>query len=352
MSRRDVAALDSPQYVPTHEARLSTAAMMTEPVALAPGARVALVAPSGPLKGAEDVERAMATVQSLGWEPVVATNALHRAGYFAGDDSTRAEALNSAIASADVDGIWCLRGGYGAMRLLGMLDVSPLKTRAKPLIGYSDITALHAAWHRAGVISYHGPVARAALTPFSRESLQRAVALRSDSAGSADAATVVREGRAHGRLAGGNLALVAALCGTAWAINFRDAIAVLEDVGESIYRVDRMFTQLRLAGALDGCKAIVFGHCTNCPEGEDEGSRTLHDVVQENAAALGIPALLGVPLGHIDDQWTLPLGAQAVLDTRSKSVQVQRHAEQRHADQRQRSSTTEPDVTTASSHYK
>ena len=302
---------------------------MIEPTALAPGARVALVAPSGPLSGAADVERAIATVQSLGWEAGVATNALERTGYFAGDDLTRAEALNGAIANTDIDGIWCLRGGYGAMRLLGMLDVSPLKTYAKPLIGYSDITALHSAWQRAGVISYHGPVARAVLSPFSRESLQRAVAMRSDSAGAADNAVTLREGRTHGRLAGGNLALVASLCGTAWAINFRDAIAVLEDVNEPIYRIDRMLIQLRLAGAFDGCKGIVFGHCTDCPEASDEGSRTLHDILQETADALAIPALLGVPLGHIDDQWTLPLGAQAVLDTRSKSLQVQRHAEQR-----------------------
>lgn len=299
---------------------------LVEPDALAPGARIALVAPSGPLRGQEDVDRAIATVQSLGWEPVVAPNALERTGYFAGDDASRAAALNAAIASPNVDGIWCLRGGYGAMRILGMLDVSPLRVRPKPLIGFSDITALHSAWQRAGVISYHGPVARGVLTPFSRESLQRAVAIRGDSAGSCPNAITLREGRAHGRIAGGNLALVAALCGTPWAINFRDAIAVLEDVNESIYRVDRMLMQLRLSGALDGCRGIVFGECTNCPEASDDGARTLQDVVQETADALGVPALIGVPLGHIDDQWTLPLGAQAVLDSRNKSLQVQRLA--------------------------
>lgn len=299
---------------------------LVEPDALAPGARVALVAPSGPLRGQEDVDRAKATVRSLGWEPVVAPNALERTGYFAGDDAVRAAALNAAIASPNVDAIWCLRGGYGAMRLLGMLDVSPLRVRPKALIGFSDITALHAAWQRAGVISYHGPVARGELTDFSRESLRRAVAVRGDSAGAAADAITLREGRAHGRLAGGNLALVAALCGTPWAINFRDAIAVFEDVNESIYRVDRMMIQLRLSGALDGCRGIVFGKCTNCPEASDDGSRTLQDVVQETADAIGVPALLGVPLGHIDDQWTLPLGAQAVLDSRNKSLQVQRLA--------------------------
>lgn len=299
---------------------------MVEPDALAPGARVALVAPSGPLRGQADIDRAVATVQSLGWEAVVAPNALARTGYFAGDDAARAAALNAAIASPNVDGIWCLRGGYGAMRLLGMLDVSPLRVRPKPLIGFSDITALHSAWHRAGVISYHGPVARGEFTSFARESLQSAVALRGDSAGSAPDAITLREGRAHGRLAGGNLALVAALCGTPWAINFRDAIAVFEDVNESVYRIDRMLVQLRLAGALDGCKGIVFGHCTNCPEAADDGSRTVQEVVQETADALGVPALLGIPIGHIDNQWTLPLGALAVLDSRNKSLQVQRLA--------------------------
>lgn len=299
---------------------------LIEPNALAPGARVALVAPSGPLRGAEDVERAKANVRALGWEPVVAPNALQRTGYFAGDDATRAAAMNAAIASPNVDGIWCLRGGYGATRLLGLLDVSPLRVRPKPLIGFSDITALHSAWQRAGVISYHGPVARGELTSFSRESLHRAVAMRSDSAGSAAEAITLREGRAHGRIAGGNLALVASLCGTPWAISFRDAIAVFEDVNESVYRVDRMLIQLRLSGTLDGCKGIVFGHCTNCSEAADDGARTLQEVVQETADALGVPALLGVPLGHIDDQWTLPMGVQAVLDSRNKSLQMQRLA--------------------------
>lgn len=296
-----------------------------EPLPLAAGARVALVAPSGPLRGAVDVERAVATAESLGWQPVVSDGVLQKHDYFAGDDAWRAADLNAAIANPDIDGIWCLRGGYGAMRLLGMLDVSPLLSRPKALIGYSDITALHSAWQRAGVISYHGPVARAELTPFSRESLQRAVILRGDSAGAAPDAVALREGRVTGRIAGGNLALVAALCGTAWAIDFRDAIVVLEDINEPIFRVDRMLTQLRLAGALDGCRGLVFGHCTDCPEAAEEGERSLRAVVLETADALSVPALLGVPLGHISDQWTLPLGAAAVLDTRTKSLQVQRH---------------------------
>ncbi|MDQ6611411.1 MAG: LD-carboxypeptidase [Gemmatimonadota bacterium] len=299
----------------------------TEPLPLPAGSRVALIAPSGPLKDETDVAHAVETAQSLGWTPVVSPNVLQRTGYFAGDDDARASDLNAAIADTEIDGIWCLRGGYGAMRLLNRIDVSPLHTRPKPLIGYSDITALHSAWHRAGIISYHGPVARAELTPFSRESLQRAVILRGDSAGSAPDAETLREGRATGRLAGGNLALVAALSASAWRVDFRDAIAVFEDVNEPIFRIDRMLMQLRLAGALDGCRGLVFGHCTEIPVlPVDEGVRTLRDVIQETGDALGVPTLLGVPLGHIADQWTLPLGAAALLDARTKTLQVQRHA--------------------------
>ena len=299
---------------------------LAEPLPLGAGARVALIAPSGPLRGEADVAHAVASVESLGWRPVVFPNVLQRAAYLAGDDEMRAADLNAAIADPEIDGIWCLRGGYGAMRLLNRIDVSPLRARPKALIGYSDITALHSAWHRAGVMSYHGPVARAELTPFSRESLQRAVILRGDSAGTASDAETLREGRATGRLAGGNLALVAALSASAWRVDFRDAIVVLEDVNEPMYRIDRMMVQLRLAGAFDGCRALVFGHCTDVPKSAEETDRTLRDIVQETGDALGVPTILGVPLGHIDDQWTLPLGAAAVLDTRTKTLQVQRHA--------------------------
>ena len=125
---------------------------------------------------------------------------------------------------------------------------------------------------------------------------------------------MLREGTATGRLVGGNLALAAALCGTRWALDFRDAIVVLEDINEPAYRVDRMLTQLRQSGMLDGCAGFAFGHFTNCDPQADIGARSLESVVRECADALAVPAIVGIPLGHIDDQWTLPLGAVATLD--------------------------------------
>ncbi len=294
---------------------MATAALLAPP-ALAPGARVALVAPAGPLSAA-DLERAASNARARGGEPRVGAHALARADYFAGGDAERLADLNAALRDPDVDGVWCLRGGYGAMRLLDGVDYEALARRPRALVGYSDVTALHlaAAARVPGLVTFHGPTARGALTPFSRRSFERAVgAARGDPCGAAPDARVLRPGRAAGRLAGGNLALVAALAGTPYAPRFDGAVVLLEDVNEAVYRVDRMLRQLLLAGAFAGCRALVFGHCTACPESADaDGRRTLDAVVAEAAAALGVPAAAGVPVGHIDDQWTLPLGAWAEL---------------------------------------
>src|SRR4029079_16357718 len=133
-------------------------------------------------------------------------------------------------------------------------------------------------------------------------------------------ARVLRGGSAQGVLAGGNLEVLSALAGTSYAPRLNDTILVLEDIDEAVYRVDRMLRQLLLAGLLDGVRAIVFGACTNCPEASDDGARRLDDVVGELADLIGVPAIVGAPVGHIDDQWTLPLGAPAALDTAHRTL--------------------------------
>ena len=292
------------------------------PPPLAVGARVAMISPSGPLQGPHELERAVATAESLGWEVEVGQHALRRTGYFAGDDAQRGDDLLAAVHDDRIDGIWCLRGGYGAARLLPRLSVELLQRFPKALLGYSDITALHAAWQHAGLVSYHGPTARAPLSDFSRDSLVRALQAGTDSCGVAPDARIVRGGRVTGRLVGGNLALVSSLCGTPWAVDCRDAIVVLEDVGEATYRLDRMLTQLRLAGALDGCVGVAFGHCTDCPDTTEDGTRTVEAIVTELADALQVPTLHGIPVGHISDQWTVPFGAMATLDADARTLSV------------------------------
>jgi len=287
------------------------------------GSRVALVAPSGIIPDPAHVTKAEDNVRSLGWIPVTGRNVSRVHGYLAGTDDERIEDLNNAIRDDSIDAIWCIRGGYGAMRLLRDIDYSTLKSNPRPFIGFSDITAFHAAiWKECGIVSFHGPTARGDLTDFSRDSLIRAVVDQTSSCGIAPDARVLTSGKARGRLAGGNLALIASLMGTPWSVDFDGAILVLEDIDEAIYRVDRMMRQLVLAGALSRCVAIVAGDFRPPANETNEQNRFLDEVLGEAAEEAGIPCIAGAPFGHIQDQWTIPLGAIAELDTDSKSLEI------------------------------
>jgi muramoyltetrapeptide carboxypeptidase len=290
---------------------------------LSKGSRVALVAPSGTLPNKSQVKQAAANAKSLGWIPVAGANINATHGYLAGTDEERLADLNAAIRDDSIDAIWCVRGGYGAMRLLGEIDYAGLRDNPRPLIGFSDITALHAAIHReCGINSFHGPTARGKLSEFSRKSLIAAVTNHEDSCGIAANGRLIREGKARGRLAGGNLALITALQGTPYSVDFDGAILVIEDIGEAVYRIDRMLRQLLLGGALHQCVAIVAGDF-KAPAGDKTfDPRAVDDLLAEAADIAGIPCLAGAPFGHIADQWTIPIGAMAELDTSDRSLRV------------------------------
>lgn len=293
---------------------------------LAPGARIALVAPAGPIRE-RDLERAIANTRAFGWEPVTGAHVLARYSYFAARDAERLADLNAALRDDSIDAVWCIRGGYGVMRILEGIDFDALRRRPRVVMGYSDITALHAGVNRcAEMISYHSPVAREDITPFTRDSFVRAVIGSADSCGVATGARTIRGGTARGRLAGGNLSLIAALAGTPFLPDLAGAILVLEDVNEALYRVDRMLVQLHLAGALRELAGIAVGHCTGCdadetPEDSRE-TRTLDHVLREFADALSIPCIAGIPLGHVGNHWTIPLGATATLDADALTLTV------------------------------
>lgn len=290
------------------------------------GARVALVAPAGVIRRAEDVNRALENVASFGWTPVLGSNVRSQLGYLAGTDAARLHDINAAFASDDVDAIWCIRGGYGTMHLIASVDYESLRRRPRPVIGFSDITALHSAIHRqCGIVTFHGPTARSRLTEFSRASLTRALVEQSDPCGVVPEGRVLSAGKARGRLVGGNLALVTALLGTPYAPDFDGAILLIEDIGEAVYRIDRMLHQLILAGALQRCTGIVAGNLRPPRDEGTSGNRTLDEVLTEAAAVAGIPCLAGAPFGHIADQWTIPLGALAELDTDALTLRVARN---------------------------
>ena len=290
-----------------------------------------MVAPSAAPNEPERIRFAIDTVESLGFKVKPGAHLYDRDGYLAGSDAARAADLNEMFADDGVDAIWCVRGGYGASRILPALDYALMQRKPKALIGYSDITALHVAIHRhAGLVTFHGPVAFRAFTPYSLGELKRVLWTGETpvrlggpppferAEGRVDwenrVATLV-PGTARGRLLGGNLCLMSHLCGTPYFPDLRGAILFLEDVEEAYYRIDRMLTQLWLSGALAGVAGVAFGKFTNCNSSPFFlQNRPLDDILAERCRALGVPAVSGIMVGHIEDQTTLPLGCLAELD--------------------------------------
>jgi muramoyltetrapeptide carboxypeptidase len=290
-----------------------------------------MVAPSAAPNEPERIRFAIDTVESLGFKVKPGAHLYDRDGYLAGADAARAADLNAMFADDGIDAIWCVRGGYGASRILPALDYALMRQKPKALIGYSDITALHMAIHRhAGLVTFHGPVAFRAFTPYSLGELKRVLWTGETpvrlggpppferTEGRVDwenrVATLV-PGKARGRLLGGNLCLMSHLCGTPYFPDLRGAILFLEDVEEAYYRIDRMLTQLWLSGALAGVAGVAFGKFTGCdPSAFFLQNRPLEDILAERCRALGVPAVSGIMVGHVEDQTTLPVGCLAELD--------------------------------------
>jgi muramoyltetrapeptide carboxypeptidase len=290
------------------------------PPPLRPGDAVRVIAPSSPFDPVA-LEKGVEVLSGrLGLRPRMRPDMVSRRAYLAGEDARRAEEWREAVADPEARAIFCARGGYGAMRILPAVDPAPLLARPKAVVGFSDITALHAVLNRAGVATVHGPV----VTQLGRapdDALRHLEALLFGGAPRAGAweipapgaglvaARTIRPGRASGPLLGGTLTLLAHLAGTPFAPRLEGAILLLEEVGEKPYRVDRCLTQLRLAGALDGVAAVAVGQLTSC---DDDGVLAA-DVVREAVLALGVPAVEGVPAGHEDANFAIPLGARATL---------------------------------------
>jgi muramoyltetrapeptide carboxypeptidase len=290
------------------------------PPPLRRGDAVRVIAPSSPFDPAVFEKGVAVLADRLGLRPRMRADLVARRAYLAGDDARRAEEWREAVADPEARAIFCARGGYGAMRILPAVDPAPLLERPKTLVGFSDVTALHAVLNRAGLATVHGPV----VTQLGRapddavRHLEAVLFGGAPAAGPWDlpapgaglvAARTIRPGRVSGPLLGGTLALLAHLAGTPFAPRLDGAILLLEEVGEKPYRVDRCLTQLRLAGALDDLAGLAVGHLTGC----DDGGVLAGDIVREAALALGIPAVEGLPVGHEDANFAVPLGARATL---------------------------------------
>lgn len=284
------------------------------------GDTAAIVSPSGPpdavllRRGVERLE------QGLGLKVVVGARVLDRQelGYLAGSDAARAADLQAAWCDPAVSAVFCSRGGYGAARLLGLLDWDAMRAAGpKVLVGSSDITALHHVLAaELGVPTLHGPMPACvtiadeqAPEPRSFEHLRAALFA---TAPPVTGDRVLVAGRAEGVLAGGNLSLLASMCGTRYQPSFAGKIVLLEDIGEQPYRIDRMLTQLLQAGAFDGVRGVALGSWVGCGDP--------YPVLRDRLAPLGVPIVAGLPVGHGSPQLSVWLGALGVIDTESCSL--------------------------------
>ena len=289
---------------------------------LRPGDRIAVVAPAGPVPLA-DLERGLDALRRRGYDPAPGRHLRDRDAFLAGRDEARASDLNAAIRDRTVRLVWCARGGYGTPRLLDRVDVGALRRDPKPLIGYSDETALQEIWRRAGAPILYGPHvvelgdrrahdARSLWAALAGEAIEVPIAR----------GKVVREGRAEGPLLGGCLSLLVGLLGTPYEPQVDGAILFWEDVNEQPFRIDRMLTHLKNAGWLRRLAGMVVGRLHGCEANDPRLHRSIAAILADRLEGTHIPVAYGLPAGHTPGKWTLPLGTTARLDTRAGRLRI------------------------------
>jgi len=301
-----------------------------KPYRLSQGDTVGLVTPASAAFEPTTIREGIETIQSLGFKAKTGKHIDAKWGYLAGSDADRVADLHQMFEDDEVKAIIALRGGYGSMRLLDLIDFDLIARHPKIFIGYSDITALNLAiYHKTGLVTFHGPVAISSFSQYTQEYFMKITMstvplgiIKHPQPGNTLRPTAhlstIHPGKATGRLIGGNLTIFVALLGTPFEVDMKDAILFLEETGEEPYDVDRMLTQLLLSGKLDQVAGIVFDRCENCKPGDYKpafyNTLSLEEVLADRLGKLGCPVSYGLSLGHQAEKPTLPLGIQTTLD--------------------------------------
>lgn len=308
------------------------------PPRLREGDAVGIMSPAGATFERDRLDLVVDAVTALGFVPRVAPHALTRYGYLAGTDAERAADVNAMFADPAIKALLPVRGDWGSARILPYLDYTTIRTNPKVLIGFSDISALLlGVYTQTGLITFHGPHGITSwrtdqVEPLRQILMEGATLTYTNPLLGADQDRLMRDqgriqtitaGRATGPLIGGNLSVISGIVGSPYFPGTSGAILFLEDVGEPPYRIDRMLTQLKLAGVLDGLAGFVFGQCVACGPGSGYGSLTLEDILRDHIQPLGIPAYAGAWIGHVEPLWTLPIGGAVTIDATTGTLQMQ-----------------------------
>jgi len=287
------------------------------PPRLKPGDTIGIVAPAGPFDP-EKFIKGKSVLESMGFQTFFDDDIFQKHGFLAGTDIHRADQVNRLFAEPTVQAIFCARGGYGSMRILSLLDFETIQTHPKIFLGFSDISALLSVlYDRCGLVTFHGPVVTTLAKASEKTIMAMKTVLTSDVSLELipENGKVIKSGVCSGVLIGGNLTTLCHLVGTSFVPNFKGKILLIEDVGEMPYRIDRMLTQMKLAGCFNEIVGLILGGFNECGY--------LNEVVEifsnifEDA---DIPILTGFEVGHGEHNLTIPMGLGATLDTKSKKL--------------------------------
>ncbi len=295
--------------------------LITKPKHLRPGDVIGICAPASPPATESDLEKGIRYLERAGFRVEVGKNVHRRRGYLAGSDAQRLSDLHSLFASRHVRAIFTARGGYGSQRLLSLIDYSLVRRNPKIVVGYSDITALHLAFFtRTGLVSFSGPMVAVemsrGLSGKVEERFWRCLMTTDppEPLGGTRRIPAPRQGSATGRLIAGNLSMIASLLGTSYFPVLPDPIALIEEVGERPYRLDRMMRQLGQSKPFSRLRGIGAGKFIDCQPEKGKPSLTLQSVLAESLAGLGVPVVDGLPFGHYGESAAIPLGVRVRLD--------------------------------------
>ena len=296
---------------------------LIKPARISRNSTIGLVAPGSPIYDESQFDKMISDLEGMGYTLKLGKHIKDRNGYLAGKDEDRAADLMAMFEDSEVDGILCTRGGWGCNRILPLIDFDIVKANPKVFAGFSDITSLHMAIQKnTGLVTFHGPVGKSEWNPFTVESWEHVVFGKPNPTfmipDDDNFQYTITPGKAQGRLLGGNLTVLTSMIGSDYLPDFEGSILFLEDVGEDVYRIDRMLTQLKLSGILNQINGFVFGKCTDCDAGSN--SLSLEQVFADHLGELDIPAFYGAMISHESKNITLPVGINAEIDADLRTI--------------------------------
>lgn len=311
---------------------------ISKPKALKAGDTVGIIAPATAVTDPDDIQKAIQVLDYFGLKYEIGKSLLRNEGYKTRSIEDRLDDLHDFFDDGDINAVFCIRGGYGSAQLLDKIDYDIIKNNPKIFLGYSDITAIHLAIsQKTGLVTFHGPVLLSSFTSLTLDNFKKTlfncepIGILSNpkllsGVRSMYPIRTINKGTTEGKLTGGNLSIICSLMGTPYEIETKNKILFIEDVGEEPYRIDRMLTQLNLAGKLKQAKGIIFGKCAGCDYSGLNSSRiwdlSLGEVLDFQLLNLDIPVFYGFLFGHTNEQFTIPYGLEAVMNSETGELNI------------------------------